>query len=83
LRDGAEAWSHGLWVLLAELPVEPRARNPPPQPLERHAGHRRRGRRQQYVSHEFLCQCPPSRVRPRDDAPPSPLCRGQWTGHPL
>jgi hypothetical protein len=46
-------------VLLAELPVEPRARNPSPQPLEHHAGHRRRGRRQQYVSHEFLCHVRP------------------------
>jgi hypothetical protein len=43
-------------VLLAELPVEPRARNPPPQSLEYHAGHRRRCRRQQY---EFLCHVRP------------------------
>jgi hypothetical protein len=28
-------------VLLAELPVEPRASNPPPHPLEHHADHRR------------------------------------------
>lgn len=48
-----------LWVLFSELPVESRARNPPPQPLEHHAGHRRRGRRQQYVSHEFLCHVRP------------------------
>jgi hypothetical protein len=47
-------------VLFPELPVEPRARSPPPQPFEHHAGHRRRGRRQQYVSHDFLCH-----VRPR------------------
>jgi hypothetical protein len=46
-------------VLLAELPVEPRARNPSPQPLEHDAGQRRRGRRQQYVSHEFLCHVRP------------------------
>lgn len=46
-------------VLLAELPVEPRARNPSPQPLEHHAGHRRRGRRQHYVLHEFLCHVRP------------------------
>jgi hypothetical protein len=37
-------------VLFAEVPVEPRACDPPPQPLEHHA----RGRRPQYVSHEFL-----------------------------
>jgi hypothetical protein len=43
-------------VLLAELPVEPRTLNPPPQPLEHHARHRRRGRRQQY---EFLCHVRP------------------------
>jgi hypothetical protein len=46
-------------VLLAELPVEPRTRNPPPQPLEHHADYCRRGRRQQYKSHEFLCQVRP------------------------
>jgi hypothetical protein len=44
-------------VLLAELSVEPQARSPPPEPLEQHAGHRRR--RQQYVSHEFLCHVRP------------------------
>ena len=48
-----------LWVKLAELPVEPRARNPPSQPLEHHARHRRRGRRQQYVSHDFQCHLRP------------------------
>jgi hypothetical protein len=54
------SWSKWpLCVLLAELPVEPRARNPPAQPLEHHACHRRRGRRQQYVSHEFLCHVRP------------------------
>jgi hypothetical protein len=61
-----------LGVLFAELPVEPRAGNPPAQPLERQAGHRRRDRRQQCVSHEFLCHvrpvmsalsCPPGPVR--------------------
>jgi hypothetical protein len=46
-------------VLLAELPVEPRTRSPSPQPLEHHAGHRRRGRRQHYESHEFLCHVRP------------------------
>jgi len=46
-------------VLFPELPVKPRTRSPPPQPLEHHAGHRRRGRRQQYVSHEFLCHVRP------------------------
>jgi hypothetical protein len=43
-----------LWVLVAELPVELRARNPPPR-LGHHAAHRRRGRRHQHVSHEVLC----------------------------
>jgi hypothetical protein len=28
-------------VLLAKLPVEPHASNPPPHPLEHHADHRR------------------------------------------
>jgi hypothetical protein len=52
-------------VLLAELSVEPTARNPSPQRLECQAGYRRQGRRQQYESHEFLCHvrpsCPPAR----------------------
>jgi hypothetical protein len=64
-------------VLLAELPVEPHARSPPPQPLEHHPGHRRRGRRQEYVAYEFLCHVRPLVSAPRDDPPPSPLYRGQ------
>ena len=59
------------------LPVEPRARSPSPQPLEHHARHRRRGRRQQYVSHEFLCH-----VRPLVSAREMTRRHRRWASEP-